>query len=81
MQCKKKCRRFRAYKDEFLCYRCWVKNIHIIGGFNDTQEALAKALDREYEINGYITKDGRIMGQRTFPACLIGRKVKVVVEK
>jgi len=75
MDCKKKMKKFRRYKNLFLCYTCFQKRVKIIG--KEGGISLEKALSKTYKISGYLNKKGRLVAQRSFPPVLIGHKIKI----
>jgi len=76
MDCRKKIKRFRKYKNKILCFNCYVKKMTIIGGIGKCY-SMEKALSKIYTIHGYVNNRGRIFAQRDFPRILIGHKVKL----
>lgn len=73
---------------KFLCFNCRRKldnsriQESIIQKINsDRRLNLEKALEKTYELNGYLNKDGVIRCFRSFPTVLIGHKVKLQLVK
>jgi len=84
MDCGKKVRKFRSYKNKFLCYNCYIKKLHRIEiSRNYNRISFEKAINRIYEVKGYVTKKGYIKAMSSsFPNCLIGHKFKIqIIEK
>ena len=81
MECNKYTRKFRSYKDMYLCYQCYIKKVNMIEdwGNQKTRKTLKQALDKTYEIKGYLSISGRIHSAIQFPQILIGHKVKLVL--
>jgi len=72
---------YRIYKNQVLCYSCYLKKIHIVGG-GGIGYSLKEALDKVYEIKSYTNKKGytHVNGIH-FPKILIGNKFKIKLEK
>ena len=75
--CKKKYREIIYFKGKFICRHCLKKVENKLGKISHNKiQTLQKALDKTYEIKGYINR-GYIVAYRTFPQILIGHKVKL----
>ena len=66
-------------KNKLLSYRLQASASSILN--SPARKSLKKALSQIYEIHGYLLKDNRIIGVRSFPQVLIGRKVKLRLVK
>lgn len=78
-RCQAQPRILRYYKGKRLCWPCFKELA--LKGFNQLgsrKYSLEQALDRVYTIQGYNIK-GTIRGTKSFPAILIGHKVRLVL--
>lgn len=76
--CGKDMKRFRIHQGKFLCFGCYRKRMHIMVA-RDCHLSLEKALERTYEIKGYLLGDNSIRAIMSLPSILIGHKVKLVL--
>ena len=76
-KCKNQTRGTWRYKTDFYCHRCYKKNFKIIN--MAIPFSFQKAMNKIYEIRGYLHKNGSINANCTFPQILIGHKVKLVL--
>ena len=59
-----------------------MKKMHIIGAGGRPTKTLQEALDKVYEVRGYLNKQcNYIQATCSFPSAMIGRKFKVVLEE
>ena len=77
--CGRQMRRFRVMEKKYVCYSCSRKYINVIGSANPL--TLEKALNKVYEIKGYVNGQGQMIAYRSFPTTLIGHKVKLLLIK
>ena len=68
----------RIIKGEFLCYHC-IKPKTKMPQIRYPIIKLEQALEKIYEVRGYLRKDGGIAPQIITPQILIGHKVKLVL--
>ena len=81
-ECGKLTKTLHMRKGMFLCWGCYRKTIHIInysGGIKTNTQTIEKALNKTYEVKGYLTKNGTIQSSCSFPSILIGHKFKVTL--
>ena len=74
--CKTTIKRFREYKGNVFCFRCYRKKVNILGGEKGIF-SMKKALSKTYLLKGYAKSNGQISCIRSFPSILIGHKVKL----
>lgn len=81
-ECKKLCRKFRKFQNKMLCFSCWSRKYNRIGCTEGLKPlTLDEALNLTYEIKGRINSKGGLSVWRTFPRCLAGKKVKLILVK
>jgi len=76
-KCGLKYKSLRPHKGKYYCYNCYITKIHRISPPIRAGITLDKALDKIYTINCSVGK--YIIGYLSFPRCLIGKKVKLVI--
>lgn len=85
---EKRARHIIRFKGKFLCTNC--RNKRVTSRIQQSASvkldengrmSLEKALNKVYEINGYLSLKGHIRGFRSFPSILIGHKVKLILVK
>ena len=64
-----------------LCYICYKRSTHTLAGDNPRNYmSLEKALNKTYEVNGYLyKKKNTIKAGCSFPIILIGHKFKITL--
>ena len=62
-----------------MCRRCYNKTKTRITYKTGARVSLKKALEKIYEIKGYISKRGHLTALKSFPSILIGHKVRLVI--
>jgi len=65
-----------CFKGKYLCSNCKPKNIPLpfLKGFT-----LKRALEKEYNVTGYLTKKNSLEAKIHVPSILIGKKVKLIL--
>lgn len=77
---KQKNSSMRLYKDKYLCFWCYDKKFHRMPNFNNPlRHTLKEALNKTYEMKGYLRKDNCIQCLMSFPSILVGHKVRLVL--
>lgn len=83
---KKKCdncelsyNKVTIYKGKMLCKKCLNKIDTITVGNIRNGYSLEGALNKVYEVKGYLTKSNNLISMISFPQILIGHKFKIVL--
>ena len=81
--CLKITKRSWRYKGSFYCYLCYRKRCKMMDNplgskpyFN-----LEQALNRVYEVKGYMSNENKILARLHLPQILTGHKVRLVLVK
>ena len=78
--CSLKYRKLRVYKQKMLCWNCYRKSVSWMPSPGQSIVTLEKALERVYEIRGYLNKNStRLVTYCSFPSILIGHKVRLIL--
>ena len=74
-ECGNPCRKFHFYQDKLLCWKCYHKKMHFLGGV-----PLDKALKKVYTVKEHKMKRGKYFcGTANFPGVLIGARFKRIL--
>ena len=80
-KCSRKVRTIRRGKGGFfLCWKCYRKETHIMPFLSRMSGmSFEKALNKTYEVKGYLTTRGTIRAVCCFPQILVGHKFKLQI--
>lgn len=75
-------RAMRLSKGDYICYNCVKKKgkiIEVKGFLPFRGKTLEQALEKVYEIEGYVNMKGKVLVNISLPQIMIGHKIKLVL--